>query len=245
MFLVNASDSDLVVNDCTIVSLDRPFLVYWDTRKILIESVPNGTTKNLTIRARWILLALCPAPILLGYTVAFALLAWAIFGLAFLMSKSYNISIGGRSIQTNSTLSTPMGHRNERHGKYSLHIGSAVFSSVIVSGSGGVRICGQKHVDEVFTATVSGSGDVELDKLMLQRLTVRVDGSGNVIGTDTNVGAAILCVRGSGDISGMHITTWVEAGVHGSGNINCTINRDDCVANRIVNGSGNIRLRKK
>jgi Putative auto-transporter adhesin, head GIN domain len=245
MLLVNASASSLVVNDCTVKSLDRPFFVYQDTRQIVIESVPNAARKNPIIRIRWILVALCLAYILLGYTDAFTLFVVAILGLALLMSTSCIVNIGGSGIQPNVALSTPRARRNERQGKSSIFIGDAVFSSVAVTGSGGVRMCDQKHVDEVFTATVSGSGDVELNNLMLQRLTVRVDGSGDVTGTDTNVGAAILRIRGSGDISGMHITTWVEAEVRGSGDISCTINRDNCVANRTVKGSGDIRLLRK
>jgi hypothetical protein len=87
---------------------------------------------------------------------------------------------------------------------------------------------------------VSGSGNIQLPDIQLDKLNVSISGSGEMTAAGT-AGTCDLSVSGSGDMmaSGLQVGT-LDASISGSGNVECTVN--DRI-NAHVSGSGEVRYK--
>lgn len=86
--------------------------------------------------------------------------------------------------------------------------------AVVANGSGQVEAEGRA---ERVSATVNGSGDVDLDDLMVADATVDISGSGNVIVGPT--GRAVIDIAGSGDAVLTRRPDQLQQTVDGSGEV--------------------------
>lgn len=108
-------------------------------------------------------------------------------------------------------------------------------SAVNLSGSGDINTKNQIKTEK-FTATLSGSGDLNID-VDASEVEAKLSGSGDVR-LKGKSDKLVAKISGSGDISASDLMTKdVEAGISGSGDIkvNCTEN-----LNARVSGSGDI-----
>lgn len=247
MLLVNTSPSVVYVDAGYIKSTDLPFRVSHRGRKITIDGLSSHHSGNPLVTYCWNFagfliagaLLLSGNSVLMGIGCAVALFCIITSN----TSANINIVNNGVSVQRNGVrVSTST---NDETGIKSYYIGDVAFSSVSVTGSGGIHLCQQSHADASLSVTVTGSGNVTLDGLSLGRLDANVIGSGDIVGADTTIGAAILRITGSGDIRGFHIANWTEGTIYGSGTIECSIDRQNCEANKYVYGSGDVVFYRK
>lgn len=120
-----------------------------------------------------------------------------------------------------------------------LHIQIANLNALNIMGSGDIKLIGPIKGDS-FIAQIHGSGDIELNDLELDELTLKVFGSGD-IKADGEVGGLIAQINGSGDmdLASLEAQT-ADVKINGSGSLE--INAEETLRARI-SGSGDISYR--
>ena len=118
--------------------------------------------------------------------------------------------------------------------------------SVSVIGSGDLVALPARFTDKRFCARLKGSGDLALPSVRFDALDVILIGSGDVDGNQGETLADLLTVslQGSGDVTGIHACGTAVVTIKGSGDVGITASNPS-VVQRIVRGSGNIKVRKR
>lgn len=89
-----------------------------------------------------------------------------------------------------------------------------------LSGSGNARVAGAFVVPDLFTASVSGSGNLQLDSLRAARMSASVSGSGYLSVGGGAIANATYRVSGSGHLEASNLeSARVDAATSGSGGI--------------------------
>lgn len=126
----------------------------------------------------------------------------------------------------------------EARGPMKAIISAPSISAVAVLGSGDAVVTGVSG--EQFTMAVSGSGSVKASG-KAKRVQVAVDGSGDIFAKDLTAASATVALHGSGDIS-VFASESITAALSGSGDIDVYGKPGNVT--RVVDGSGDVRLRK-
>lgn len=105
-------------------------------------------------------------------------------------------------------------------------------------GSPTVRV----SVPRISAATISGSGDMAIDKVDAPAFTGRISGSGDLSLGNLRAGAVELATSGSGDMRASGACTALTARISGSGDM--MLDGLTCeTVDATVNGSGNITVK--
>ena len=111
-------------------------------------------------------------------------------------------------------------------------------TAVAVLGSGDAVVSGV--TGDQFTMAVSGSGSVRASGAA-KRVQAAIDGSGEISSKDVTASSATVAIHGSGTIS-VHAKDAVTAAISGSGDVE--VYGKPANVTRVVDGSGEVRLRK-
>lgn len=127
--------------------------------------------------------------------------------------------------------------RNKDYGKIEIFITVPEVDALTVSGSGDIEA--EKIKTRILDLTVSGSGDINIDDLSAERINAVVSGSGGINIDDGGVADEFTgSISGSGNIkAGGFEAKDVSVKISGSGN--CSITSNSSVKARIA-GSGNV-----
>lgn len=117
-------------------------------------------------------------------------------------------------------------------------ITAPMVSAVAVLGSGDAMVTGV--TGEQFTMAVSGSGSVRASG-KAKRVQAAVDGSGDVRAKELTASSATVAIHGSGDVS-VFASESITAAISGSGDVDVYGKPGNVT--RVVDGSGEVRLRK-
>jgi hypothetical protein len=126
---------------------------------------------------------------------------------------------------------------NVNYQKLKIYVEAPKFASLKMSGSGSLESTGNIKCADL-DVILSGSADVNIQKLKANNLTVKVSGSGDVeIGGD--VGNSDFTVSGSGNIDAKNcVSENVDCRISGSGDVKFFVN--DALDVRI-SGSGDVK----
>lgn len=122
-----------------------------------------------------------------------------------------------------------------------VYLSSPDLTDVTVRGSGEFSMDGSLDTDAL-NVSVTGSGDVEMRKVVCDKAVIDLKGSGDVDMKQIEAGRAEITLRGSGDIdAGLNGVASTKASLFGSGDID--LHFTDCdAADCEVRGSGDIKL---
>ena len=122
---------------------------------------------------------------------------------------------------------------------------SCIIKSVSIKGSGTLNPIPNKFISDVFSSSISGSGNIYLHSKHFKILNINIAGSGDVDGNnETCTDTVNINVAGSGDVSGIHVNTSGIASIAGSGDIRITSDNPSSILKNKM-GSGRIKIRRK
>lgn len=110
-----------------------------------------------------------------------------------------------------------------------------VFNSVVLKGSGVLHVSGNK-ISSSFSATLEGSGGINLFDLMLNFLNLNLMGSGDIKANNVNVEQINANLMGSGDIKGFKVNAG-SLTLMGSGDIRVKSKNPNLRKSRMGSGS--------
>jgi hypothetical protein len=140
--------------------------------------------------------------------------------LYFRLKKGYNVRL------SNTTL------------KLDLH--APMVKSLTITGSGDAKILNEAVVDHDVELRITGSGDIETQRIACDRFTLSIAGSGDVDLTAVQAKSVNLSISGSGDIDVNQVDAReLEARIAGSGDIELK-GKADTATYRIA-GSGDLK----
>lgn len=140
--------------------------------------------------------------------------------LYFRFKKGYNVRL------SNTTL------------KLDLH--APMVKSLTITGSGDVKILNEAVVDHDVELRITGSGDIDTQRIACDRFTLNIAGSGDVDLAAIQAKSVNLSISGSGDIEAKQIDAReLEARIAGSGDIELK-GKADTATYRIA-GSGDLK----
>lgn len=119
---------------------------------------------------------------------------------------------------------------------------NCLIKAVKVRGSASIRNIPPQFVDNIFNASVEGSGDIYLPAKSFKSLNISIAGSGDVrANTITSALQANIVIAGSGDVSDIHILDAGAVNVMGSGDVRITAVYPNQVSRNVM-GSGDIQI---
>lgn len=123
-----------------------------------------------------------------------------------------------------------------------VYVQSPTVKEFSVTGSGDLDVRDQLKVDELKTS-VSGSGEVKLQKVVATKIKMSVTGSGTIYANDVRANGAEVSVTGSGDVKCKYIASYdVSVSVTGSGDVELAGKARKF--SKRVTGSGDINVSK-
>lgn len=130
--------------------------------------------------------------------------------------------------------------KNLRADKLNVYITLPKLEQLEISGSGSIN--GKNvFISDYLKLVISGSGNINIDKIKTGKLAAEINGSGNVKILTGEVGYAEYTVSGSGKIEADKLNaSEVKAEIDGSGNIYCYANEK---LNADINGSGSVKYK--
>ena len=123
-------------------------------------------------------------------------------------------------------------------GKIEIYITMPQIDGLLISGSGSIE-AGEKIESRILDMTLSGSGDISLAELKVEKASVTLSGSGNVkLSGNGNASEFKATISGSGNVKAIDFPA-SEVNVKISGSGNCWVNS---IKNLVVKlaGSGNV-----
>lgn len=124
-----------------------------------------------------------------------------------------------------------------RRSKLTLYISSKELEAVKISGSAKFR-SGESVTSDEMEFAVSGSGDIEFEKLLADEIGVKISGSGSVFLNSGNADELDAKISGSGKLNAEAFeVNEFSAGISGSGGVRITV-KDELDAR--ISGSGKV-----
>lgn len=128
--------------------------------------------------------------------------------------------------------------RISHSGKVEVRVATPTIQQMSVSGSGGITLANGVNTKDL-SITVSGSGDINGNKIKCANLSAKLNGSGDINLKGITAENTEAYVSGSGDISLTGNCVNAEFNVNGSGDIN-GVGLKTQNASTMINGSGDI-----
>lgn len=126
------------------------------------------------------------------------------------------------------------------YNKLQVRISSEGLNGVALSGSGSFLLPGELNTGDL-KLSVTGSGDLKVNRVVCTDLKTAVTGSGNLSGTDLVCGSAKGSITGSGDVEFSHLLASGEVKVEVTGSGTFKINGGKAQqADYGITGSGDI-----
>lgn len=125
-------------------------------------------------------------------------------------------------------------------GKLEVRVTSPAINHLSVLGSGDIQLANGINVGNDVSVTVSGSGDINGDKIKCKSLSLSISGSGDIALTGIEAAQTEAHINGSGDINIAGRCTDATYSINGSGDIDGVNLKAKSVSARI-NGSGDIK----
>jgi hypothetical protein len=130
--------------------------------------------------------------------------------------------------------------KNLRADKMNIYITMPNVEKLVLSGSGNIN-GKNSFISDKLNLNISGSGNINMDKIKVENLIAEIDGSGNIKLLTGEVKHAKYTISGSGKIEADKINAKdVDAEIEGSGNVYCYAN-DNLKAD--INGSGSVKYK--
>lgn len=124
--------------------------------------------------------------------------------------------------------------------KLNIYITAPDFKNLKIEGSGDIHGKNTLNVKKL-TLNISGSGNINIDKIITDELNAEIGGSGDIKLTTGQANSATYIIDGSGKIVADKIEAAdVEANVDGSGDIYCYAGK---TLKAKINGSGNVKYK--
>ncbi|HMG17069.1 MAG TPA: head GIN domain-containing protein [Saprospiraceae bacterium] len=130
--------------------------------------------------------------------------------------------------------------KNLRADKMNIYITMPIVEKLVISGSGSIN-GKNSFLSDKLNLNISGSGNINMDKIKVEKLMAEIEGSGNIKLLTGEVQHAKYIISGSGKIEADKISAKeVEAEIEGSGNIYCYAG-DELRAK--ISGSGSVKYK--
>lgn len=137
-------------------------------------------------------------------------------------------------------------HVSKKDGKSNLpniklYVTAPTVESICVAGAGDIDLKNDIHLPNDLFITVSGAGDVEIDKLTCQWFSVMLSGAGDFSAKKINSNKADISISGAGDVDADIKATNISIQVSGAGDANLKVACENVTA--IASGAGDITLK--